>query len=154
MGDAEIVRLKENGGVIQINFGSSFVTQESQEKENQNRERIMAYAKENGLNRGDEKLKSYWEKVSKENPIYADITEVVDHIDRVVELAGIDHVGIGSDYDGVGDSLPYGLKDVTSYPNLIFHLLKRGYSEDDIEKICYKNIWRVWSTVEKTAADS
>ena len=154
MGDAEIVRLKENGGVIQINFGSSFVTQESQEKENKNRERIMAYAKENGLKRGDEKLKSYWEKVSKENPIYADITEVVDHIDRVVELAGIDHVGIGSDYDGVGDSLPYGLKDVTSYPNLIFHLLKRGYSENDIEKICYKNIWRVWSTVEKTAADS
>jgi membrane dipeptidase len=154
MGDAEIVRLKENGGVIQINFGSSFVTQESQEKENQNRERIMAYAKENGLKRGDEKLKSYWEKVSKENPIYADIADVINHFDRVVALAGIDHVGIGSDYDGVGDSLPYGLKDVASYPNLIFHLLKRGYSEEDIEKICYKNIWRVWSTVEKTAADS
>jgi len=154
MGDAEIVRLKENGGVIQINFGSSFVTQESQEKENKNRERIMAYAKENGLKRGDEKLKSYWEKVSKENPIYADIADVINHFDRVVALAGIDHVGIGSDYDGVGDSLPYGLKDVASYPNLIFHLLKRGYSEEDIEKICYKNIWRVWSTVEKTAADS
>ena len=72
----------------------------------------------------------------------------MDHIDRVVELAGIDHVGIGSDYDGVGDSLPYGLKDVSSYPNLIFHLLKRGYSEDDIQKICYKNIWRGWSAVE------
>ena len=154
MGDAEIVRLKENGGVIQINFGSSFVTQESQEKENKNRERIMAYAKENGLKRGDEKLKSYWEKVSKENPIYADISDVINHFDRVVALVGIDHVGIGSDYDGVGDSLPYGLKDVASYPNLIFHLLKRGYSEEDIEKICYKNIWRVWSTVEKTAADS
>ncbi len=153
MGDAEIVRLKENGGVIQINFGSSFVTQESQEKENQNRERIMAYAKENGLKRGDEKLKSYWEKVSKENPIYADIADVINHFDRVVALAGIDHVGIGSDYDGVGDSLPYGLKDVASYPNLIFHLLKRGYSEEDIEKICYKNVWRVWSAVEQMAAD-
>ncbi len=153
MGDAEIVRLKENGGVIQINFGSSFVTQESQEKENQNRERIMAYAKENGLKRGDEKLKSYWEKVSKENPIYADIVDVINHFDRVVALAGIDHVGIGSDYDGVGDSLPYGLKDVASYPNLIFHLLKRGYSEEDIEKICYKNVWRVWSAVEQMAAD-
>ncbi len=152
MGDAEIVRLKENGGVIQINFGSSFVTQESQEKENQNRERIMAYAKENGLKRGDEKLKSYWEKVSKENPIYADIADVINHFDRVVALAGIDHVGIGSDYDGVGDSLPYGLKDVASYPNLIFHLLKRGYSEEDIEKICYKNVWRVWSAVEETAS--
>ncbi|MBT4735863.1 MAG: membrane dipeptidase [Candidatus Marinimicrobia bacterium] len=153
MGDAEIVRLKENGGVIQINFGSSFVTQESQEKENKNRERIMAYAKENGLKRGDEKLKSYWEKVSKENPIYADIADVINHFDRVVALAGIDHVGIGSDYDGVGDSLPYGLKDVASYPNLIFHLLKRGYSEEDIEKICYKNVWRVWSAVEQMAAD-
>ncbi len=153
MGDAEIVRLKENGGVIQINFGSSFVTQESQEKENKNRERIMAYAKENGLKRGDEKLKSYWEKVSKENPIYADISDVINHFDRVVALVGIDHVGIGSDYDGVGDSLPYGLKDVASYPNLIFHLLKRGYSEEDIEKICYKNVWRVWSAVEQMAAD-
>ncbi len=152
MGDAEIVRLKENGGVIQINFGSSFVTQESQEKENKNRERIMAYAKENGLKRGDEKLKSYWEKVSKENPIYADIADVINHFDRVVALVGIDHVGIGSDYDGVGDSLPYGLKDVASYPNLIFHLLKRGYSEEDIEKICYKNVWRVWSAVEETAS--
>ena len=152
MGDAEIVRLKENGSVIQINFGSSFVTQESQEKENKNRERIMAYAKENGLKRGDEKLKSYWEKVSKENPIYADITDVINHFDRVVALVGIDHVGIGSDYDGVGDSLPYGLKDVASYPNLIFHLLKRGYSEEDIEKICYKNVWRVWSAVEETAS--
>jgi membrane dipeptidase len=152
MGDAEIVRLKENGGVIQINFGSSFVTQESQEKENKNRERIMAYAKENSLKRGDEKLKSYWEKVSKENPIYADITDVINHFDRVVALVGIDHVGIGSDYDGVGDSLPYGLKDVASYPNLIFHLLKRGYSEEDIEKICYKNVWRVWSAVEETAS--
>ncbi len=152
MGDAEIVRLKENGSVIQINFGSSFVTQESQEKENKNRERIMAYAKENGLKRGDEKLKSYWEKVSKENPIYADISDVINHFDRVVALVGIDHVGIGSDYDGVGDSLPYGLKDVASYPNLIFHLLKRGYSEEDIEKICYKNVWHVWSAVEETAS--
>jgi len=154
MGDAEIKRLKDNGGVIQINYGSSFITRVSQDKSKTNSEKIEAYAKENGLEDGDEIFIAYAKKVNEENPIYADITEVVDHIDRVVELAGIDHVGIGSDYDGVGDSLPYGLKDVTSYPNLIFHLLKRGYSEDDIEKICYKNIWRVWSTVEKTAADS
>ena len=154
MGDAEIKRLKDNGGVIQINYGSSFVTQVSQDKRKANSEKIEAYAKENGLEENDETFIAYAKKVNEENPMYADITEVVDHIDRVVELAGIDHVGIGSDYDGVGDSLPYGLKDVTSYPNLIFHLLKRGYSENDIEKICYKNIWRVWSTVEKTAADS
>ncbi len=154
MGDAEIKRLKDNGGVIQINYGSSFITQASLEKGEENRERIMAYAKENNLKRGDEVLTTFAKKINAKNPVYADISDVVDHFDRVVALAGIDHVGIGSDYDGVGDSLPYGLKDVASYPNLIFHLLKRGYSEEDIEKICYKNIWRVWSAVERAAADS
>ena len=152
MGDEEIKRLKENGGVIQINYGSSFITQASLEKGEENRERIMAYAKENNLKRGDEVLTTFAKKINAKNPVYADISDVVDHFDRVVALAGINHVGIGSDYDGVGDSLPYGLKDVASYPNLIFHLLKRGYSEEDIEKICYKNVWRVWSAVEQAAA--
>ena len=152
MGDEEIKRLKENGGVIQINYGSSFITQASLEKGEENRERIMAYAKENNLKRGDKMLTAFAKKINAKNPVYADISDVVDHFDRVVALAGIDHVGIGSDYDGVGDSLPYGLKDVASYPNLIFHLLKRGYSEEDIEKICYKNVWRVWSAVEQAAA--
>ena len=154
MGDPEIKRLKENGGVIQINYGSSFVTQASQDKRQANSDKVAAYAKKNGLEQGDEQLKVYAKKVSKDNPIYADITEVIDHIDHVVKLAGIDHVGIGSDYDGVGDSLPYGLKDVSSYPNLIYHLLKRGYSDEDIAKICYKNVWRVWREVERVAANS
>ena len=151
MGDDEIRRLKDNGGVIQINYGSSFVTQASQDKRAANTEKIKVYAEENGLSSDDEALKIYAKKVNEENPMYADVTEVIDHFDRVVELAGLDHVAIGSDYDGVGDSLPYGLKDVASYPNLIYHLLKRGYSEEDIEKICYKNIWRVWSSVEEAA---
>ena len=154
MGDPEIKRLKENGGVIQINYGSSFVTQASQNKRQANTDKIAAYAKKNGLEQEDEELKVYAKKVSEDNPIYADITEVIDHIDHVVKLAGIDHVGIGSDYDGVGDSLPYGLKDVSSYPNLIYHLLKRGYSDEDIAKICYKNVWRVWREVERVAANS
>ena len=151
MGDEEIRRLKDNGGVIQINYGSSFITQASQDKRAANAEKINIYAEKNGLSAEDEAFQLYAKKVNEENPIYADVTEVIDHFDRVVELAGIDHVGIGSDYDGVGDSLPYGLKDASSYPNLIYHLLKRGYSEEDIEKICYKNIWRVWSAVEAAA---
>ncbi len=76
---------------------------------------------------------------------------MADHIDHVVKIAGIDHVGIGSDFDGVGDSLPLGLKDVSQYPNLIFVLLKRGYSPADIEKICSKNVFRVWNAVIETA---
>jgi len=154
MGDPEIKRLKENGGVIQINYGSSFITQAAQDKRQANTDKVAAYAKKNGLEQADEQLKAYAKKVSKDNPIYADITEVIDHIDHVVKLAGIDHVGIGSDYDGVVDSLPYGLKDVSSYPNLIYHLLKRGYSDEDIAKICYKNVWRVWREVERVAANS
>jgi membrane dipeptidase len=81
------------------------------------------------------------------NELYSDVQRVADHIDHVVALVGVDHVGIGSDYDGVDDSLPVGLKDVSQYPNLILELLKRGYSHTDIQKICYGNIARVWNAV-------
>lgn len=75
------------------------------------------------------------------------IEKVADHIDHVVKIAGVDHVGIGSDFDGVSGDLPTGLEDVSKYPDLIYTLLKRGYTESDIEKICYKNAFRVWNKV-------
>ena len=153
MNDEMIETLAANGGVIQINFGSSFLSEESREKSNKNREKIRVYAEENGLKMGDEEFMKYAREVTRENPTYADVTDVADHIDHVVKLAGVDHVAFGSDFDGVGDSLPYELKDVSDYPNLIFHLLKRGYSDEDIEKICYKNIWRVWNEVERVAKE-
>ena len=151
MSDDMIKRLAENGGVIQINFGSSFVTQASQDKRSANGEKVNAYAEENNLEADDPKIQEFAKQVAKDNPIFCDVTDVADHIDRVVELAGIEHVGFGSDYDGVGDTLPYGLKDPSDFPNLIYHLLKRGYSEEDIEKICYKNVWRVWKANEEFA---
>jgi membrane dipeptidase len=83
---------------------------------------------------------------------FATLDEVLDHFDRVVRLVGINHVGIGSDYDGVGDTLPIGLKDVSSYPNLIQGLLERGYSQKDIEKILGGNLMRVWRQVEEYAS--
>ena len=69
----------------------------------------------------------------------------------MVNLVGIDHVGLGSDYDGVGDSLPTGLKDVSTYPNLIEGLLERGYSEEEVVKILGGNLLRVWREVEAAA---
>ena len=153
MNDEMIETLAANGGVIQINFGSSFLSEESRDKSNKNREKVRAYAEENGLEMGDEEFMQYAREVSRENPTYADVTDVADHIDHVVKLAGIDHVAFGSDFDGVGDSLPYELKDVSYYPNLIFHLLKRGYSDEDIAKICYRNVWRVWNEVERVAKE-
>jgi membrane dipeptidase len=79
---------------------------------------------------------------------YASLDDVLDHFDHVVGLVGVDHVGIGSDFDGVGDSLPTGLKDVSQYPNLIRGLLERGYSESDIRKLLGENLLRVWQAVE------
>jgi len=70
-----------------------------------------------------------------------------------VHLAGIDHVGLGSDFDGVGDSLPTGLKDVSMYPNLIAELLRRGYEDGDIEKICGANVLRVMERCEQVARE-
>ena len=86
------------------------------------------------------------------NPFpFASLTQVLDHIDHVVELIGIEYVGIGSDYDGVGDSLPIGLKDVSSYPNLVQGLMDRGYSDKDIKKILSGNVLRVWKKAEQYA---
>ena len=79
------------------------------------------------------------------------LQELVDHIDHIVELAGIEHVGIGSDFDGV-TALPEGLEDVSTYPNLIAELLRRGYSDEDIEKILGGNALRVWQAVEDQAS--
>lgn len=147
MSDDMIKLLGEKGGVIQINFGSTFLDIKSQKV----REHIRDYLQRNNLNPEDSAAQAYMAEYYKTNPFFSNVDKVADHIDRVVELAGIDHVGLGSDYDGVGDSLPEGLKDVSQYPNLIYTLLKRGYTEEDIEKICYKNVFRVWNKVEQVA---
>ena len=82
---------------------------------------------------------------------FSTVEKVADHIDHVVDLVGIDHVGLGSDYDGVGPTLPTGLKDVSTYPNLFTELLERGYTENEIEKIASGNVFRVWNEVTKVA---
>ncbi|MGE0587815.1 MAG: dipeptidase [Cyclobacteriaceae bacterium] len=152
MNDDMIKKLGEKGGVIQINYGSSFLDSAVVQANKARDEKLKATLQEAGLTESDEAAKPVIEKFNQENPkSYATLEKVVDHIDHVVQLAGIDHVGIGTDYDGVGDSLPTGLKDVSSYPNLIYELLKRGYSEEDIEKICSKNVFRVWNQVAEVA---
>ena len=153
MSDDMIRLLVENGGVIHINFGSSFVTEESNKAGFSAYVEIGKYLEENNMEPGSEEAEAYIEQYRRDHPEpFADVTDVVDHIDHVVSLTSVDHVGIGSDYDGVGDSLPTGLKDVSAYPNLIFHLLKRGYSDDDIMKILGGNLLRVWSEVESAAS--
>ncbi|MCG8329518.1 MAG: dipeptidase [Chitinophagales bacterium] len=155
MNDEMIRRLGENGGVIQINFGSTFLDGKVQEYNDEKRAELLSILNEKGLHWQDDDAKPIIEEFRKTNPnLYADVKTVADHIDHVVKIAGIDHVGLGSDYDGVGDSLPTGLKDVSQYPNLLAELLRRGYSKKDIEKICYANVWRVWNKVIEVSQKS
>jgi membrane dipeptidase len=152
MTDDMIKKLGENGGVMMINYYNAFIDSAVVNRNKINREKLIALLAEKGISMTDEQAMPIIDQFKKENPsLKSDINMVANHIDHVVKLAGIDHVGIGSDFDGVEGDLPTGLEDVSSYPNLIYTLLKRGYTEEDIAKICYKNLWRVWNKVEQVA---
>lgn len=154
MSDDMIKLLAANGGVIQINFGSDFVQAAYRKRDDEEGKEIAAYLKSKNLKPEDPQARAYDEQYRKDHPIpYADITDVADNIDHVVKLVGMEYVGLGSDFDGVGDSLPTGLKDVSQYPNLVYELLKRGYSDKDIQKILGGNLLRVWSRVEQRAQE-
>ena len=152
--DDMIVRLAENGGVVMINYGSTFLTQAANEYSNARSDAFDAYREEQAVEDNEETEAAFRAEYVKTHGSYpyATLDETLDHFDHVVKLTSIDHVGIGSDYDGVGDSLPIDLKDVSSYPNLVEGLLRRGYSEGDIEKILGENLLRVWREVEAVAA--
>ncbi|MCK4999256.1 MAG: membrane dipeptidase [Anaerohalosphaera sp.] len=151
MSDEMIKALAEKGGVIQINFGAMFLNTNDNKKFQARMEHWQAI-RDKGLE-GDDK-QAYIDKYLTVRPVYeSSVADVANHIDHAVKLVGIDHVGIGSDFDGVGDAVPAGLEDVSCYPNLICELLKRGYSENDIAKICGGNFLRVWKSIELSAAD-
>lgn len=154
MDDEMIKLLAKNGGVIQINFGSTFISKKSQDSYNQSKAAIEKFATDNKLDPESDEVKAFSKTYLEENPFeYATLSDVLDHFDHVVKIAGIDFVGIGSDYDGVGDSLPIGLKDVSTYPALIQGFIDRGYSENDIAKILSGNLIRVWEKTEAYAAE-
>ena len=151
MDDDMIKALGKNGGVVQINFGSTFVSKIARSWSDTLSKKRKEIEEKEG--KDSELAKSFAKQYSDKNPMpFATVDTVLDHIDHVVKLIGIDHVGIGSDYDGVGDSLPIGLKDVSTYPNLVQGLLDRGYSEQDIVKILGGNLMRVWRANEAYAA--
>jgi membrane dipeptidase len=153
MSDDMIVKMKENGGVIMVNFGSTFLDGNIDRYNDSLREKLREELTNLGYAEHSEEAKAYREQFQKKHPkLYADVETVADHIDHIVRLAGVQHVGFGSDYDGVGDSLPTGLKDVRDYPNLLAVLLQRGYTHDDIQKMCSGNLFRVWASVLSSAS--
>ncbi len=150
MPDELVVAVGESGGVVMINFGSGFVKAESRQWSDTRKEVIESL---NFQFPADEaKFLSFSEKYREENPYpFATVEDVVDHIDRVVELGGIDHVGLGSDYEGVGPTMPRDLSDVSKIPIIVEELWSRDYALEDIEKILALNFMRVWNEIEAFA---
>jgi membrane dipeptidase len=153
MNDGLIHMLAAKGGILQINFGSTFISAAANQWFATFDAARSAFMEEQNVTRDSEAVSTFTKDYREQTPFpYATLSDVLDHFDYVVKLAGIDHVGIGSDYDGVGDSLPIDLKSVADYPNLVRGLLERNYSEDDIRKVLGGNLMRVWKMTEDFAA--
>ncbi len=137
--DDILKEVKKNGGVIMVNFFSGFVVPESGKKMRQVRDEMRAKYPDRAAR---EKAMDEWYKSEGSKLARGTYRDVVDHIDHLVKVAGIDHVGIGSDFDGI-TMWPVGLDDVSSYPRLTEELLRRNYTEADIHKILGGNVLRV-----------
>ena len=151
--DDMLKALAKNGGVLMINFGSFFVSEAAHQYSKQQKLAEDGFKKLHDGKPSAAATASFEAAYREQHPYpYATVADVANHIDHAVKLVGIDYVGLGSDYDGVGDSLPVGLKDVSQYPNLIAELLRRGYKEADIAKIMSGNALRVMEAAERFAA--
>ena len=150
----ELIRaLAARGGVVQVNFGSTFLTKRANAWSKAYSDARDAYLAAQGYKRNGPEEKAFEKSYREEDPFpYAKLDDLLDHIDHIRDLVGVEHVGLGSDFDGVGDSLPEGVKSVADYPNIVAGLLARGYSDSDVEKILGGNLLRVWSAVEAYAA--
>jgi membrane dipeptidase len=152
--DDLLKRIAQNGGVVQVNFYSEFVdaaTVGPQSDEREARLKDQQAAINEKYKDDPERRAEESDKLEAANPLPPlPLSKLIDHIDYIVKVAGIDHVGLGADFDGAND-MPEGAKDVSMLPNITYELLKRGYSEQDIRKILGENLLRAFSQVEKVS---
>jgi membrane dipeptidase len=147
----EVLRLlPANGGLVMVNFASGFIhpqgARNTQDMFDVYRELRAKHPEESDL----QEAVNQWKK---QHPVpRGTVATLVDHIDHIVKVAGIDHVGIGSDYDGVSE-LPEQLEDVSCFPYITQELLNRGYTEADIHKIMGENLLRVLRRAEEVARE-
>jgi membrane dipeptidase len=155
MTDDMLRAMAKNGGVVMINYHSGFLSEEYRvaKPDSQLQARLDEAAKRCGDNEACSILES--QRINQEAMAAGQLPKVtwekiVEHIDHVAKVAGVDHVGLGSDFDGA--TMPLGMEDATKLPKLTDALLKRGYSEADVEKILGGNILRVMEQVERVAS--
>lgn len=152
MSDDMLKAMAAKGGLIMINFGSYFLTDRARQAGDAEDAAYEAFLKERSLESSPQTKKAFKAIYDKDHPYpFATLEDVLNHFDRAIAIAGIDHVGIGSDFDGVENTLPVGLKDVSRYPNLVEGLMRRGHTDDDIRKILSGNALRLWRKVEAVA---
>jgi membrane dipeptidase len=150
----ELIRaVAAQGGVVQINFASMFLDEAFRRREEREQKVMEKRLARSGVQLWSREAERALAEYRRSHPLpFPTVKKIADHIDHIVALVGVDHVGFGSDFDGAGDTFPIGMKDVSQYPNLIAELLRRGYREEDIRKICGENLLRVWGAVERVAA--
>ena len=154
--DDVLKRIAKNGGVIMVNFYPSFLDARTNKEENDRSARLRAQeaALKERFKDDPKALENAIQKlIDADDPIYiAPYTRIVDHIDHIRDVAGIDHVGLGSDFDGV-PFLPAGMNGAEDMPLVTYEMLRRGYSETDIRKVLGENLLRAMAQMEKVAGN-
>lgn len=146
-------RIGKNGGVVMVNFYTVFIDQKAYDagKARDQRLKPQLDALKEKFKGDDKRLEEEQNKLYAANPLPpTPLSVLIDHIDHIAKVAGIDHVGLGSDFDG-GVTLPEGVKDISELPNITYELLRRGYSETDVRKILGENFLRAFGEAEQIA---
>jgi membrane dipeptidase len=156
MTDDMLRALAKNGGVAMVNFYVVFLSDEARLASMERDKRLapqIADLKAKDPSMG-EAYDAGMEELYKQNPLPpVPYTKIVDHIDHMVKVAGIDHVGIGSDFDGISGNHPVGMEDVSKLPAIRAEMKRRGYSEADIRKVMGENFMRVFAEVERVSRE-
>jgi membrane dipeptidase len=146
--DELLQAIAENGGVVMVNFYSGFIDPKAGEVA---RRSYAARRKLQAEFSDEPEFERQWQRWEQENPVpRGDLAMVVDHVDHIVKTAGIDHVGLGSDYDGINRT-PEGLEDVSCFPKITQELLARGYSDEGVRKLLGGNVLRAFRQAEQVA---
>lgn len=147
--DSILTRLPRNGGVVMVTFVQSFVSEERRQAELAE-DSVMAAIRREVTDSAEQRRR--WREYRDRHPApRATIGQVADHIEHIRTVAGVDHVGIGSDHDGMGLG-PEGLEDVSTFPALFAELIRRGWSDADLKKLAGENVIRVLRQAERVAA--
>lgn len=151
--DEILKRLPQNGGVIMVVFYPPFLDERTNREQNERSARLRTQIEElrKQFANDPSALQEAERKLLAANPIYVpSYTRIVDHIDHIKRVAGIDHVGLGSDFDGV-DFLPTGMNGVEDLPLITYEMLRRGYTEQEIRKVLGENFLRAFAKAEQVA---